>query len=256
MHIENYSERITEAALRAGFRQTAYGRQGTVDLAVLERSAQDETAPAIYISAGVHGNEPAPPMAVLELLRRDALPRDAHYTIFPLINPDGLCAGTRENATGIDLNRDYGLQPLAPETRAQLDWIGQRQFHLALCLHEDDDGEGFYLYSHNVDPDAPDYPGIAIEAARPFCGVDGRSLIDDMPARDGRMFPPESILDRNRADLPEALRLFFHHGTQVTITTETPSRMAITSRIAAQCAAVLAILEAFLDRHRRARIGH
>ena len=245
MRIEAFSERLKEAARKAGFQLSWYGHVGDIGLPVLERRAGD-AAPEIYIAAGVHGNEPAPPMAVLDLLRRNAFPDNANYTLFPLINPSGLAAGTRESAEGIDLNRDYGLSPRSYETRTQLDWIGGRQFGLTLCLHEDDEGEGFYIYSHARNGDAPDYPAIALAAAAPFTGIDPRTEIDGMPARNGRMFPPEDVMDHSRPDLPEALRLFFHHGAEVTITTESPSTFPITNRIQAQCAVVEAILDEYL----------
>jgi predicted deacylase len=244
MNIEAYSERLKEVARRAGFQFGCYGEIGDVGLPVLERNHAEE-APCVYISAGVHGDEPAGPMAVLELLRQKALPEDVNLTLFPMVNPNGLEAGTRENADGIDLNRDYGSKPVAHETRTQLEWIGDRSFDLTLCLHEDYDGEGFYVYAHSKDPDSPDYAGLAIEAARPFTGIDTRTEIDEMPAKDGKMFPPINVVNPKRPDLPEALRLLFRHKTQVSVTTETPSCQPITARIQAQCAVVLAVVGAY-----------
>jgi hypothetical protein len=235
MNVEALSERIKEAANLAGFNLSYYGKMDGIGLPVLERKCSDD-APEIYISSGVHGDEPAPPMAVLEMLKLKGFPESANYTIFPLINPTGLQAGTRENRDGIDLNRDYGSSPASKEIRSQVDWLGKRKFALTMCLHEDYDGNGFYVYAHSKDKDGPDYAGLAISAAHPFTGTDTRTEIDEMPAKDGRMFPPMDVMDRNREDLPEALRLLFHHSAHVSITTETPSGHNITSRIAAQCA--------------------
>lgn len=246
MDIGRYHDELIEAAREAGFFVSHFGEISGYKLPVLERREADGL-PEVYISSGVHGDEPAPPLAVLELLKKRVLPYGANYTIFPIVNPQGLAAGTRENAAGVDLNRDYGPAPVATETRAQVAWIGDRQFDFTLCLHEDSDGEGFYLYSHVRDRDAPDYPALAIAAAEPFTGIDQRTEIDEMPAKDGRMFPPEDIMDRSRFDLPEALRLLWRHGARVSITTETPSSQPISARIAAQCAVVEAVLCAFLS---------
>jgi predicted deacylase len=247
MNIEAYNGRLEEAAKRAGFALSHYGKVGGTALPVLERRSRED-GPEVYISTGVHGDEPAGPMALLELLQKGGFPPTANYTLFPLVNPTGLLAGTRENADGIDLNRDYGLAPVAYETKSQLEWIGNRSFGLTLCLHEDYDGEGFYLYAH-VDPsDATDYASLAIAAAAPFTGIDKRTEIDEMPAKGGRMYPPEDVIDSFGNDLPEALRLLFHHGARVSVTTETPSCQPITARIAAQCAAVQAILLAYLGK--------
>ncbi|MEX0331068.1 MAG: M14 family metallocarboxypeptidase [Puniceicoccaceae bacterium] len=248
MNIEAYIDRLEAAAGRCGFTLSFYGQIGESGLPVLERQSAED-APQVYISTGVHGDEPAGPMALLELLRRKAFPDSANYTFFPMVNPTGLAAGTRENADGVDLNRDYGLTPVAEETRNQLEWIGQRQFDLCLCLHEDYDGEGFYVYAHEEATDPNDYAGIAIEAAAPHTGIDPREEIDEMPAKDGRMFPPMDVMDKSRQDLPEALRLLFHHGAKASVTTETPSCQPITQRIEAQCAVVQAILKAYLEKH-------
>ena len=249
MNIEIYLERLKDAARRAGFTYSCYGTVGDTALPVLER-IHGNGAPEIYVSAGVHGDEPAGPMAVLDLLRRKALPETANLVVFPLVNPAGLVAGTRENPDGIDLNRDYGLQPRAAETRAQMDWLGDRQFNITLCLHEDYDGQGFYIYAHSGDSDGEEYAAPALKAAGPWTGIDPRTLIDEMPAREGRMYPPLDVLDPGRPDLPEALRLHFHHGSTITVTTETPSGQPIYNRVQAQCAAVEAILKVFLERFR------
>src|SRR5690625_2477570 len=90
-------------------------------------------ASSIYVSAGIHGDEPAGPLAVLELLRT-GLPHDLSWTICPVLNPTGLEKGTRENFAGVDLNRDY-LPPTQPETEAHVLWLNrQRRFDLALLL--------------------------------------------------------------------------------------------------------------------------
>jgi hypothetical protein len=245
VNVKIYSERIQEAAVRNRFTLSWYGTIDDIALPVLQRRAGD-SAPEVFLSTGVHGNEPAGPMAVLDMLRRGAFPDSLNLTLFPLVNPTGLIAGTRENRDGIDLNRDYGLRPATYETRSQLEWIGNRTYDLVLCLHEDDDGEGFYLYSH-IDADTPhDYAELALEAARPWTGIDPRECIDDMPAKDGRMMPPDDVFDINGTELPEALRLHFHHGARFTFTTETPSRQPIDKRIRAQCAVMEAIFEAYL----------
>lgn len=246
MNTTAFSDRLKEAAMRAGFTYATYGEIGDISLPVLTRHHGDG-APEVYISTGVHGDEPAGPMAVLELLRKKALPETVNLTLFPMVNPRGLEAGTRENPEGIDLNRDYGTEPKAYETTTQLQWIGQRQFDLTLCLHEDYDGQGFYVYAHSVDKEGPDFAQIAIDAANPFTGVDGRTEIDEMPAKNGKMFPPIDVVDPKRSDLPEALRLLFRHGAKVSVTTETPSCQPITNRVDAQCAVVMAVIGAYLD---------
>ena len=73
-----------------------------------------------------HGDEPASTEAILRLIHGIATGGDpalrsalSHVTLYliPMVNPDGAGAGTRVNAKGADLNRDWGIFQ-QPETRA------------------------------------------------------------------------------------------------------------------------------------------
>ena len=63
------------------------------------------------ITAGIHGNEPSSP-GVAEDLRSYLLAhpdewRGCKVIVVPHVNPDGDAAGTRANAHGVDLNRNF-----------------------------------------------------------------------------------------------------------------------------------------------------
>ncbi|NBD38388.1 MAG: hypothetical protein GVY10_07465 [Verrucomicrobia bacterium] len=247
MNIDAYFERLRDAARRAGFTLTVYGQAGEWELPLLKREPESK-GPRLYLSSGIHGDEPAGPMALLDLLRRDAFPRGAAYTIFPLLNPRALAIGTRETPEGLDLNRDYGPEPRSHEIRAHLAAMGDQVFDLTLCLHEDYDGEGFYLFAHQREEVGTDFPALALEAAAAVMPIDPRTEIDEMPAREGRVHPPPSVADPNRADLPEALRLFHHHKASVVMTTETPSGQDLDLRRRTQGAVVEKVLARFLEK--------
>lgn len=246
MRVGEYVERLKTAARCSGFRMGFYGQVGEWALPVLQREGKVSHG-HVYLSAGVHGDEPAACLALLHLLRTRALPDDLAYTILPLINPVGLAKGTRTNGQGIDLNRDFGSSPKALETQQQLDWLAGRKFDLAICLHEDSDGEGFYLYSHFKDESLRFLEQAAFECAGEVLPVDNRPVIDGMPARQGRVYPPTDLIRRDREDMPEALRLFYEFGAAAVLTTETGSTFSILDRVAAHSRATLGMLEAFLQ---------
>ena len=75
----------TAAEWRMETREAAPGRP----LTFLHRPAPDGPRRHLYLSAGIHGDEPAGPLALLELIRSDALPRDAHVWLCPCLNPTG-----------------------------------------------------------------------------------------------------------------------------------------------------------------------
>ena len=70
------------------------------------------SAPRVLVVGSVHGNETAG-IAVARALERLS-PDDLDLWIVPDLNPDGVAAGTRANAHGVDLNRNFprGWRPL------------------------------------------------------------------------------------------------------------------------------------------------
>src|ERR1700739_93791 len=73
----------------------------------------------VYISTGIHGDEPAGPLAVLQLLQENRWPENADIWLCPCLNPTGFPLNTSENAQGADLNRDY-LNTKTEEIRAHI----------------------------------------------------------------------------------------------------------------------------------------
>src|SRR5262249_44058659 len=65
------------------------------------------SAGRVYISTGIHGDEPAGPLAALRLLQENRWPEHFEIVFCPCLNPIGFAANTRTNGEGIDLNRDY-----------------------------------------------------------------------------------------------------------------------------------------------------
>ena len=67
----------------------------------------DERAAAAVLVVGcIHGNEPAG-IAVVRRLASASPPRGVRLWLLPDLNPDGVHAGTRQNAHGVDLNRNF-----------------------------------------------------------------------------------------------------------------------------------------------------
>lgn len=253
-HLERYVDRLREAARHSDFRLTPCGYVNRLPMLVLQREANDNRrdAPHLYLSAGIHGDEPAGPLALLRLLQNRSLPRDVHWTVFPMLNPTGLATATRENADGVDLNRDY-FSGNTHEVRAHREWIAENGpdegYRLALLLHEDWEARGFYLYELKRRRDPSPAPAI-LAAAGEVIAIDESEVIDDYPARDGRIAPLEHAhYDlANESELPGAEAIYlFKKCASSTITIETPSSLPIAARVDAQVAAVLAAVQNFLS---------
>jgi murein peptide amidase A len=105
--------------------------------------------PKVLLIAGMHGNEPAP-TAILRTLRDGRSVHGIDLWVVPAYNPDGLARGTRRNARGVDLNRNYpyhwaplggsyysGPKPASePETRAMMRFLGRLRPQYVLSFHQ------------------------------------------------------------------------------------------------------------------------
>ena len=193
----------------------------------LESCPGAEDQEIIYLSAGLHGDEPAPPWALLAWAQENvALLHERPFLIFPCLNPHGLVNNTRVDARGIDLNRSFN-HPDDPLIAAWIKVMAGRKLGLGLCLHEDYDAQGCYIYEltklrsvgrHILDDVAKIIPW------------DTRRTIEGRKAKEGvitRRIPPDL------PGHPEAIVLHLM-GAPLTLTFETPSEFSLNDRIAAQ----------------------
>ncbi|HLH56097.1 MAG TPA: M14 family metallocarboxypeptidase [Verrucomicrobiae bacterium] len=201
-------------------------------------------SPQVYISAGIHGDEPAGPLAVRQLLKENQWPPGFGLWVCPCLNPAGFRSGRRENASGLDLNRQY-LKPKAIETAAHIAWLERAPaFDLCLCLHEDWEAHGFYVYELNPD----NQPSLAEEIVRDVsavCPIDLSELIEGRPARGGIIRP--SLDPRERPDWPESFYLLTYK-TRLSYTLEAPSDYALGPRVGALVTAVNTALRLLNER--------
>jgi len=190
-------------------------------------------ATRIYISTGIHGDEPAGPLAIRQLLQENQWPDNASLFLVPCLNPTGLRLNRRENDQGADLNREY-LNTKAPETLAHINWlVRQPSFDLCLCLHEDWESDGFYVYELNPE-NLPSLADHVVAQVAKVCPLDLSEMIEGRPAKNGIIRP--SVDPRSRPQWPEAFYLLTHK-TRLSYTLEAPSdfpsptRVAVTKRI-------------------------
>jgi hypothetical protein len=152
----------------------------------------------------------------------------------PCLNPLGFTANTRENARGIDLNREY-LNPLAEEIKAHITWLErQPQFDLCLLMHEDWESHGFYLYEQNPDR-RPSLAEPMIDAISEVCPIDPNELIEGRPAQNGIIRP--NLEPNSRPQWPEAFYLITHK-TRLSYTLEAPSDYPTSTRVDALVKAI------------------
>ena len=190
------------------------------------------TAGGIYISAGIHGDEPASSEALITWAERHASRlAQMPLLLFPALNPWGLCQNSRADADGLDLNRLFHRDDHAVISAVKR-VVAPHQFALALMLHEDYDAEGYYVYE--IKRDRPFWGETLLDAARRVIPIDTRTRIDGRTARAGLIRRRFQRALFRKMGYPEAIWLHEFHARR-SLTVETPSEFAIEQRVRAHC---------------------
>ena len=124
-----FEDQWRELAARVGATETEAGR--SVEGRPLWRfdfGSRDPEAPAVLLTALIHGVEVIGSMTLLDVIARLAteqgLCQSARFVVMPIVNPDAFAAnmsrlqrrrpaGQRKNANGVDLNRNFPVVGLS-----------------------------------------------------------------------------------------------------------------------------------------------
>ncbi len=223
-------------ACRAGLRIQALAEADGFSLFYIETPALAERD-GLYLSAGIHGDEPAGTEALLAWAEKNAPNlRTLPLLIFPCVNPWGLTHNTRTNSEGLDLNRNFHRRH--PVINAIRRIVGKRHFAASVNLHEDYDAEGLYLYEVTRSSGCGEK---LIAAASHSLPHDPRARIEGRSARNGLIRRSVTAKTFAKIGVPEAIWLYLEH-TDHAFTTETPSEFAIERRVATQVAVLDAVV--------------
>lgn len=190
----------------------------------------------IGLFAGIHGDEPAGPEALLQLVREmqkaPSLLEDYELLLYPMCNPTGLAAGTRESAQGKDLNREFWRNSPEPEVRLLEEELKRNRFQGLIQLHTDDTSEGVYGFVRGAT--------LTENLLRPALLESGKilprnvnALIDGFAARDGIIYSAyEGILAAPREIEPVPFEIIL----------ETPGSAEVRLQVEALVSAIKTIL--------------
>lgn len=234
---ERLAARWVAVAESRGWRVTEWFRDGEFPVLAVENEASSLRKPGgTYISAGVHGDECAPPWALIDWAEKVELPDETPLLVFPCLNPYGFVENLRRNREGIDLNRHFQDAGI-PVIRAWQEFLEGRRFDCAIHLHEDFDARGIYLYElARSESRGEEF----LEACEEIIPRETAESVDGSDFENGllrRSIDEETLRRVVEEDLgggwPEAIWLWLHHARD-TFTFETPSEFALGDRIAAQ----------------------
>lgn len=197
--VRNYANVITRilTALEKSDRLTVWHRMASQSypLYCMRYAAKQADATLIYVSAGIHGDEPAGvecAIRLIELLadeqqnnRYPFLLDEYNWCISPCDNPYGYEHDIRENAAGLDLNRMFEHPCRSAETtfiseslRLTQDQDDNTAVQLALDLHEDRDSDGFYLWERRASTTLPIGDEV-VQQVRQMCPINQKTMIED-----------------------------------------------------------------------------
>lgn len=224
--------RWRRVAREAHLRLRPLASEDGFDLFYIETPRLAQTA-GLYLSAGIHGDEPAAPEALLQWAERNVRRlAELPLLIFPCLNPWGLCNNTRTDSEGRDLNRLFHLDT-HPVVAAVRKVTRPHRFKIALPMHEDYDAQGVYLYE--VLRGKRGFGDALLRRAAKILQPDPRRKIDDSPSRNGLIRRRISPRKFAKMGYPEAIWLHRFHSEH-TFTFETPSEASLDLRVRAHVA--------------------
>jgi hypothetical protein len=196
-------------------------------------SRRDISECQLYLSAGIHGDEPAGTEGLYVWANKNwKILSKIQVVIYPCLNPWGLMANSRFTSNGKDLNRQWDKGEDASITEIMKRTSGA-QFSLAVNLHEDYDAHGIYLYEPPTGKKRDDLASQILDSGSEYIPIDSRKKIEGRWARGGIIRPAPSSLPKE--GLPEAAFLQESRADR-TFVFETPSELDLRVRIQAQVA--------------------
>ncbi|MBV9403042.1 MAG: succinylglutamate desuccinylase/aspartoacylase family protein [Candidatus Eremiobacteraeota bacterium] len=158
--------------------------------------------PCVMLVSGTHGDEPAAPWALLNIVESGLLHPSFSYRIWPCVNPAGYQNATRANAEGEDVNRSFTGGGSTPESKAIITAHRDRRFFASLDLHEDPQADGFYCFELSRSEQKLLSPAIVNAVAQAGFPLQTLTSDFDLGYEDGRIpdarfEPGRVILDVN-----------------------------------------------------------
>lgn len=236
-----FNDRLAFASRRLGMSRQSLGQVFGHDLWLIKPPVLE--GPRLLFAAGFHGEEPAGVWGILHFLENvdPALLKGAAVSFLPLVNPSGIAARRRYNDAGENPNNSFcHTNPdERPSQEGQL-LVANLQLLLELAqtsfvsLHEDCDCTEFYVYTFEATKGAFSQKLIDIES-RFFTAI-ADSAIPDQPLKDGLIY---NFCDGSFEDR------MHHEGVPHTACTETPGKLPLALRVAANSAIVEGVINHF-----------
>lgn len=214
---------------------TNYGPIYSINL-----KSKSESPIKIFLTAGVHGDEPAGVEAVVKFLEADnsKLLEHFEFLIIPCLNPYGYSHNVRWNSEGIDINRTFE-DNLSIEAVLIKTLLADKQLDIFIDFHEDWEYRGFYLFE--ISKNGNELGKEIINKIGSTCEIKKDEVIDGFINNNG-------VIKLDCEEFGErALALYLsNHHIQHSITLETPTQWDFDKRVLTHLESLSIILESYL----------
>lgn len=216
----NFLLRLQEVCLKNKLSLTTLGNVN--GFPITQIIINPNSVKTIVFSAGIHGDEIAGPLAILEFLKKKIYLKfpNLKIIIYPVASPTGFDLCQRLNYLGQDLNRMFCQEKLTGEAKILFDSLSHHKITLFHSLHEDLDEKSFYLYNFE-NTYQQIYRDLVMQASKYF-PINMSSSIYGDPSLRGLI---TNIHDGSFED-----RLF-SEGVPYSLCTETPGQQPLQARV-------------------------
>jgi len=215
------------------------GRSYHIPRFIFSGPRSDDAPIRLGLFGGLHGDEPESSLGLLpffqDLIANPELARGYVLFFYPLANPTGYALGTRESATGKDLNREFWTGSGEPEVDLLEQEILDHQFHGLIATHADADSPGTYGYVQGATLSA-EILDPALRAAEAVLPRNREAVIDGWAAHDG-------IIRQGYPGILSSPRTLPLKTLPFEIVFETPQRAPLADQVEATRRALHSILE-------------
>jgi hypothetical protein len=185
---------------------------------------------SVCFAAGIHGDEPAGPEAILKFVKEGSVPDDVFVMLMPVINSWGYAKGTRRNAARKDINRRFCDKVLTGEAAIVSDLLKEHPVSMLCSMHEWPGQNGFYMYASDKEKKEA-ILGIPKIASEWFRIINNRKINDEF-VENGIIWHPEKKYRNNKSKSTLENRVFLDKTHYVCL--ETPSETDLGKRCTCQ----------------------
>ena len=228
MNYKNYVDRLISACKDRKWK--IHRKKLNMDYNFLSIRINEGAEKSVCFSAGIHGDEPAGPEAMLKFIENSEVPEDVFVMLFPVVNPWGFDKKVRTNILRQDINRRFCDKVLIGEAKIAYGLLNKYPVNLFCSMHEWCGEKEFYMYASDKSKKRK-LLSIPKMAGERFDIFDKRKINDEV-VESGIIWHPDEGYDNIRSKCTLENKMYEDQVHYICL--ETPSRADLQDRVNCQ----------------------